>query len=125
MERVQFMTSEDGLDLIVSFVVPWDPGGDPDCEDVRSLILLRTPKFEFALDDNERGVSFSDEGRDDDDDERELLREIEFGAGTVTVKTTRRAYDLDVSHVDEKEIEEAKRILKKMNFDDRFMLTIL
>ena len=39
-----FMTVEEGEDLIVSFAIPLDEQGD-----VKSLILLRTPKYESVL----------------------------------------------------------------------------
>lgn len=50
-ERVAFLTMESDNDLIVSFVLL--RGG---LEDVRSLILMRTPKYEFMLDPGERRV---------------------------------------------------------------------
>ena len=43
-----------GVDLIVSFAIP---GLDP--YDVKSLTLLRTPKYEFIWNDAERGVNVS------------------------------------------------------------------
>jgi len=52
MENAWFITNEDGDDLIVSFAIPIDESGD-----VKSLTLLRTPKYEFALDESERGVN--------------------------------------------------------------------
>jgi len=48
MENAWFITNEDGDDLIVSFAIPADESGD-----VKSLTLLRTPKYEFALDESE------------------------------------------------------------------------
>ena len=47
MEDVLFLTNQDGDDLIVSSAIECsdDPGG------VKSLILLRTSRFEFALED--------------------------------------------------------------------------
>ena len=55
MHRVDFITTERGDDLIVSFaIVAGDFPGD-----ILSLTLLRTPKYEFILDPDERGVSVS------------------------------------------------------------------
>ena len=54
MENASFITNEDGDDLIVSFAIPTD-----ESVDVKSLTLLRTPKYEFALDESERGVKVS------------------------------------------------------------------
>jgi hypothetical protein len=46
-------------------------------DDIRSLILLRTPEYESILDETERGVKVSDEAWLDDEDD--MLKEIEFG----------------------------------------------
>lgn len=51
---VGFITVEASVDLIVSFVIA---GEEPD--EVVSLILLRTPKFEHVLPPEERGVRVS------------------------------------------------------------------
>ncbi|MBM3119482.1 MAG: plasmid pRiA4b ORF-3 family protein [Chloroflexi bacterium] len=70
MYRVNFITTEKGDDLIVSFTIA--AGDFPG--DILSLTLLRTPKFEFILDRNERGVSVFWE---EDEDESELLLAVE------------------------------------------------
>jgi hypothetical protein len=109
MEYVEFMTNEEGDDLIVSFALSW---GDPG--EVRSLILQRTPKYEFLFDESERGVRFSDEAYWDEED---WLHSIELGRTIVRLETQFHKYELDVSGVDRREWKQAKRILKKMNFD--------
>jgi len=113
MKNVSFITTEDGDDLIVSFAIP-----DLDLFDVKSLTLLRTPKYEFILDDAERGVNVSyDDFPDDEDD---YLEEIEVGRDVVRLVTSHRRYTLDVRHVDDGQKKRMKRILKRMNFDNRF-----
>jgi hypothetical protein len=114
MEQVAFMTNESGDDLIVSFALSQGEPGE-----VRSLILLRTPKYEFLLDESERGVSFSDEARWEEED---WLRSIEFTREVVRIETQLHEYTLDVSKVERREWKQAKRILKKMNFDGSFKL---
>ncbi len=52
MYPVNFITTQQGDDLIVSFAVAGNFPGD-----VLSLTLLRTPKYEFILDPDERGVT--------------------------------------------------------------------
>ena len=52
---VNFIRTEQGGDLIVSFAVA--ASGYP--ADILSLTLLRTPKYEFILEPHERGVSVS------------------------------------------------------------------
>jgi hypothetical protein len=63
MYRVNFITTEQGDNLIVSSAIP-----DPDLFDVKSLTLLRTPKYKFILDDAERGVNVSNGDFSDDED---------------------------------------------------------
>ncbi len=118
MEYVSFITIQSGDDLIVSFAIP---GTDP--SDVKSLTLLRTPKYEFILDDAERGVKVSyDDFPDDEDD---LLEEVHIEGHSVRITTSHRSYTLDVRHVDRKEIGEAKKLLERMNFDSRFKIRIV
>lgn len=67
MEIVSFVSNEDiPPDLIVSFAI-WQPEWD----DIRSIILLRTPRYEPLRDESERGVNVSDE--DWPNDENEML----------------------------------------------------
>ena len=119
MENVSFISIEDEPpDLILSFAV-WEP----DLENIRSLILLRTPEFEFALDESERGVKVSDEAWLDDEDD--MLENIEFGDDFVKIISIHHQFELDLRKVDEEEIEQAKILLKKMNFDNRFEIRII
>jgi len=117
MERVAFMTKESGDDLIVSFALSQGEPGE-----IRSLILLRTPKYEFLLDESERGVSFSDEARWEEED---WLRSIELSREIVRIETLYHEYTLDVSGVEVRELKQAERILRKMNFDNAFILRIV
>ncbi len=115
MKDVSFITTESGDDLIVSFAIS---GSDPLI--VKSLILLRTPKYEFLLDDAERGVNVSYE--DFLDDEDDPLEAIDIQKRVVTIITRHRRYTLNVGGVDNEDLEEAQEILKQMNFDNRFEL---
>ena len=55
MELVSFISIEDDPpDLILSFAI-WQP----ELEDIRSLVLMRTQEYEFILDETERGVKVS------------------------------------------------------------------
>src|SRR5438270_12516168 len=120
MDTVSFISSELGDDLIVSFAVqtPEDP------TEIESLILLRTPKYEFLLDPHERGVSVSFERLQDDDDERDLLQEVSYSErdATVELKTAARHYRLDVRKVGPEELADMREVLRKMSFDGRFRL---
>ena len=117
MERVDFITAESGDDLIVAFAIRRaDPG------EIRTLSLMRTPKYEFVLDDFERGVSVSDE--DCEDDGNDLLEKIEFRGDEVRIASRNTDYQLDCSGVDAEELEDAKKIVRAMNFDSRFRIHI-
>jgi hypothetical protein len=119
MELISFISIEDDPpDLILSFAV-WQP----ELDDIRSLILMRTPKYEPFLDEAERGVSVSDEAWLNDEDD--MLKEIEFGNDFVKIIANHHQFELDLRKVDKKEIEQAKTILKRMNFDNRFEIRIV
>jgi hypothetical protein len=96
----------------VSFAIEGEAPGE-----VKSLILMRSPKYEFVFDDHERGVNVSHEDFPERDDE--LLRRIEIASDVVTIESTHNRFELDVSRVERKEIK-ACTILRMMNFDDRF-----
>ena len=115
MEAVQFVDCEDdGTDQIVSFALAYGE------MEIRSLILLRNPKFEAMLGESARGVSVSlqDETGDDDD----FLEVVRFETNRVTIETQRSKYDLDVSRVDAAELSEMKAFIGRMNFDNRFKI---
>jgi hypothetical protein len=117
MERVSFINTESGVDLIVAFAISRvDPG------EIRTLSLIRTPKYEFILDDSERGVSVSDEDRAEDDND--LLEEVEFRGNEVRIRSRNAEYQLDCSRVDGEEFEETKKIVRAMNFDSRFRIRV-
>ncbi len=106
---VPFLSIEDEDDLIVSFGLG--------AQAQTSLTLLRSPQLEFALHEEDRGVSV---GGESENVERELLKAIIWGRDTVEILSTIRSYALNVSAVDPIEIQEAKRVLRKMNFDNSF-----
>ena len=114
MEIVSFISIEDDPpDLILSFAI-WQP----ELDDIRSLILLRTPEYEFVLDETERGVKVSDEALLAD--EEDMLKEIEFAVDFVRIITDHNQFESGLRKVDKKDIEKAKIFLERMNFDNRF-----
>jgi hypothetical protein len=116
MDLVSFVSIEDEPpDLILSFAI-WQP----ELEDVRSLILLRTPEYEFMLDATERGVKVSDEAWLDDEDD--MLKEIRFDDDFLTIISDHRQLELDLRKIDKEDIEQTKDLLKRMNFDNRFKI---
>ncbi len=110
--HVPFITVEDDDDLIVSF-----PLGEYAAD---SLTLLRTPKYEILLPEEEGGVSV-DIG-EIEESARQLLVSVEWGPRVVKVASNTKNYALNIESVSEAEISEAKRVLRKMNFDGCFEL---
>lgn len=114
METVSFISIEDDPpDLILSFAV-WQP----ELDGIESLILMRTPEFEVFLHQSERGVSVSYE--DWPDNEQEKLEKIQFEDDFVRIITNYHQLELYLGKVGIEEIEDAKSILKRMNFDNCF-----
>ena len=118
MENASFVTNQEGDHLVVSFAIPRGAYGN-----VHSLTLLRTPKYERVLDESERGVKVSFE--DFSDDRHELLKKLTIEDNVVTITTDYGTHTVNIEDVDQTEIQEAKKILKKMNFDGRFELTLV
>ncbi len=119
---VACITTEDGDDLLVSFVIAtgafWG---------VRSLTLMRDVKWEHVLSPDERGVHVSDDGADLDgaDEYTSMLQELRWAGDRVHLRcVTGRVYELDVAEVEPKETAEARRILQAMNRDQRFRLDL-
>ena len=120
MEPVSFITTQENDDLIVAFAIEdFEPG------EIKNLILLRSPNFEFVFDDHERGVSVSHDDYPETDLDDDLLVRISIAQNAVAIDSQHHRYELDVSRVDRKEFETPCTILRKMNFDDRFTLEIV
>ena len=119
METVFFISTEDDPpDLIISFAV-WQP----ELDDIRSIILMRTPEFELLLDESERGVAVSDEIWTNDEEDR--LNKVELIDNIVKITTNYHQFELDLRKVDKEEVDQAKAILQKMNFDHSFEMLIV
>jgi hypothetical protein len=83
---------------------------------------MRTPEFELLLDESERGVAVSDEIWTNDEEDR--LNKIELGDNVVKITTNYHQFELDLRKVDKEEVDQAKAILQKMNFDQSFEMLI-
>lgn len=116
---VQFISlEEDDKDLIVSFTV------DDPAMGVKSLILLRTLVFEEVLDEEEKGVKVSLEGDSFEQEDFNILSNIKISDDVIWIKATFREYQLDITNVQETEIENMVKLLKKQNHDNRFSIHI-
>ena len=121
LELVQFVTAEIGDDLILSFFVakPHDPTHG------RSIILRRDKKFEHLIAEWDRGVRVSDEEFPENEEaDNNFLEGFRISNTVAEIETTHRRYKLDLRKVGEPEVRAAKKILKKMNYDKRFKLTV-
>ena len=115
--KVKFINTEDeGVDMIVSFAIE-----DENPVYVKSLILLRTPKYEPFLLEHERGVDVSLEGVTAEED-CILLKTVTWGKGKVLIEDDKTTYELDISAVSDEDIHRTKQLLVKMNFDSRFTM---
>jgi hypothetical protein len=115
--KVKFINTEDkGIDMIVSFAIE-----DENPVFVKSLILLRTPKYEPFLLEHERGVDVSLEGVTAEDD-CILLKTVKWGKDRVLIEDEKTTYELDIGAVGDEDIQRAKQLLEKMNFDFRFTM---
>ena len=75
--------------------------------------------------ESERGVKVSDEDFPENEEaEDNFLVGIQISDTMVKIETTHRRYKLDLRHVGKSEVRAAKRIFKKMNYDERFKLTV-
>jgi len=110
---VAFVTIEEGDDLIASLAIAAQEPGE-----IVSPTSLRTPKYEFILPTDERGVSVSHESFPEEE-ERDRLHRIRVAPPVVTIETTSTRYELDVPKVDRRELRSAQRVLERMNFDER------
>ncbi|MHC4538152.1 MAG: hypothetical protein ACYTEK_11990 [Planctomycetota bacterium] len=118
MENASFITNQEGDHLVVSFAIPRGMHGN-----VHSLTLLRTPKYEHVLDESERGVKVSFE--DFSDDRSQYLKKQTIAGNVVTITTDHGIHMVNIEDVNQTAIQKSKRILRKMNFDNRFELQVV
>jgi hypothetical protein len=116
-ESVSFISTELGRDLVVAYAIGLSQPGE-----VETIILQRTPEFEFILPPEDRGVVISHERFPGD--ERDLVRRIVVDGRDVDIETTLRTYRLDLSGVDRDEVADARKVLTRMNRRGGFDLTI-
>ena len=121
LELVAFVSVESGDDFVVSFfVVRAD-----DFTDGRSVILMRDRKWEQLLDQKEKGVKVSDEIFPEDGEfDDNFLEWIRLEKSTIEIKSRRHLHKLDLRRVDPSELRAARKVIKKMNYDQRFKLNV-
>jgi len=107
MDTVSFITTQTGDDLILSFAIV----DRADAEGIRSLTLLRTPKYEFFMPTTERGVHVLFEGQS-----QGYLKSFEFSelSRMARLTTPRGGRELDFSHVSDQEVQAMRQVLGLM-----------
>jgi hypothetical protein len=117
--EVQFISlEEDEKDILISFVIP-----DKEI-DVKSLILHRTFFFEERLDEEEKGVKVSLEGEEFEQDYLNTLIKIEINNKEINILSKFSEYKIDISRIDDTDIIDMVKLLKKQNYDSRFTIEI-
>jgi len=109
---------EDDKDLIVSFALEDAERG------VRSLTLLRTLFYEEFLDEGERGVHVSLEGDTVEDENSNILRQIIIKEGEIEIISIFKTYKVDISQINQSEIDKMVNLLRKQNHDNRFVIQL-
>jgi hypothetical protein len=117
MYKVEFISlMEDDKDLIVSFALEDSERG------IRSLTLLRTLFYEEFLDEENRGVHVSLEGDAADRENSNLLSRINIKDGEIEIISVFGEYQIDISQIKPSEIDEMVSLLRKQNYDHRFVI---
>jgi hypothetical protein len=114
MKKVEFIRTEIGADLIISFALQVGAG------QIQSLTLLRSPKYDAYLEEGDRGVSIGDEARLDGESER--LRSIKIRQKAITLVGSENEFVLNVEAVTPEELRSTRKVIKLMNYDSRFKI---
>ena len=115
MHSVEFITLEDeDPDLVVSFALA--------PQATSSITLMRTPKYESLLPDEERGVVVA--AGIHGTDERELLVSISINMqeGLGAIVSSKKTYELSLTNIPTEDLEASVALLRQMNFDTRFVV---
>jgi len=115
VDRVNFIHTEVGTDIILSLSF------DEDTEfGIEGFIIVRTPKYEFALPPHERGACIN---WDEETDTIELIKEITCIGNEITFVSDKRSYQFDISRLDKAEFAELWKTVDRMNFDDSIKIS--
>jgi hypothetical protein len=78
--------------------------------------------YEEILDDDKRGVHVSLEGDIVEDENRNFLSKIIIKKGEIEIFSTFSKYIIDISQINQTEIDEMMNLLRKQNHDNRFTI---
>jgi len=110
MDKVNFIYTEVGTDIILSLSFAEDTNFG-----INGFILIRTPKYEFALLPHERGASIS---WDEETEAIEIVKEITCISNEITFVSDMRSYQFDISNLSKDEMSELWKTVGRMNFDE-------
>jgi len=108
---------EDETDLGLSFAI-YDDGEYTD-----SLMLIRSV-FDMILDKSEQGVRVNYDEVLTSSESPILLQEVSMKNGVIEMAVATHRFSLNISKLEQSEIEDIKRLLKKLNYDDCFKLSM-
>ncbi|MFQ5632723.1 MAG: hypothetical protein ACE5I1_28480 [bacterium] len=110
MDKVNFITTEMGTDIIIS--LSCDEGTE---FGIDGFTMIRTPKYEFALMPDERGACIN---WDDETDTREIVKKITWIGHKITFESsTKKIYRFDLSRLSEVDKKRLWKTIEKINFD--------
>jgi len=109
---------ETDKDIIISFAIYNDETS------ISSLILHRTLFFEEMLPVEERGVHVTYESDRYEQEDFNMLKSIKISSKNILIESTFRQYKVDISKIENEEINEMIEILNKQNYDNKFELQI-
>jgi hypothetical protein len=117
--EVQFISLEDDQkDILIACVIPDKEIG------LKSLILHRTFLFEEILGEEEKGVKVSLEGEESEQDYLNTLIKIQINNKEIKIVSKFSEYNLDISRIDDTDIDDMIKLLEKQNYDNRFTIEI-
>ena len=117
MISCEFISIEDDEpDIVISFSCAKEI-----YDQEQDVIIQRTPKYEYALPEYERGAHVS---VGYGSDEINVLKSIELSGRNVIIKGDRVIEERDCEKIDNDEWAYFKDALMKMNFDNSFELKI-
>lgn len=110
MDKVNFINTEVSTDIIVA--LSFDEGTE---FGIDGFLIIRTPKYEFALMPHEREACVN---WDEETDLREIIKEITCIGHELTFVSNIRSYQFDISKLSKNEINQLWKTIDRIKFDD-------
>jgi ACT domain-containing protein len=114
MIEVEAMSTELGIDIMISFLFHFDANTEPQC-----LTIIRTPVYEDSMAEEEKGASFK---TDEETGVREIIEEIHSKGKILSFKTKKRRYNFNLSRIGKKELMDLWNAIEAINFDNKIKI---